>query len=260
MKRWRVWTDIWKTAGFWRLVFLAALVLLLEVLCDVGIIDKISMPPPQRIFTDSAKLLISGSLNAAVAKTLGNALIAFLIAMVLGVPSAIVIHSLRRVRETLEPLFATYYAIPVFAFYPMLIVLFGLGAAPQIFIGSMLGVVAVIVNTLIGLDGVPRVLLKTARINRMGPVETALRITLPFAAPYVLTGAKLAVAYSLIGIIGAEFIMSTGGMGYEISFAYNNFDNATMYPLILLILVVSVCINSIIARFERALMTRRGLM
>ena len=52
----------------------------------------------------------------------------------------------------------------------------------------------------------------------------------------MLTGAKLAVAYSLIGIIGAEFIMSRGGMGYEISFAYNNFDNATMYPLILLIL------------------------
>ena len=34
--------------------------------------------------------------------------------------------------------------------------------------------------------------------------------------------------------------MSRGGMGYEISFAYNNFDNATMYPLILLILLVSI--------------------
>jgi NitT/TauT family transport system permease protein len=93
----------------------------------------------------------------------------------------------------------------------------------------------------------------------MSPVETALRVTLPYASPYVLTGAKLAVAYSLIGIIGAEFIMSSGGMGYEISFAYNNFDNATMYPLILLILLVSISINLLLARWEKALMIRRGL-
>ena len=61
-------------------------------------------------------------------------------------------------------------------------------------------------------------------------------MTLPYAAPYLLTGAKLALAYALIGIIGTEFIMSQGGMGFEIAFAYTNFDNAVMYPLIVLIL------------------------
>ena len=82
---------------------------------------------------------------------------------------------------------------------------------------------------------------------------------MPYAAPYVLTGAKLAVAYSLIGIIGAEFIMSRGGMGYEISFAYTNFDNATMYPLILLVLAVSITINAALSRWEKTLLARRGL-
>jgi NitT/TauT family transport system permease protein len=123
----------------------------------------------------------------------------------------------------------------------------------------MLGVVAVIVNTLNGLDRVPRVLHKEARIGRLGRIETALKIELPYAAPYVLTGAKFAVAYSLIGIIGAEFIMSRGGMGYEISFAYNNFDNATMYPLIVLILAVSISINATLSWWERTLLARRGL-
>jgi NitT/TauT family transport system permease protein len=103
------------------------------------------------------------------------------------------------------------------------------------------------------------VLLKTARINRMTAWEIATRVTLPSASPYILTGAKLAVAYSLIGIIGAEFIMSNGGMGYEISFAYNNFDNATMYPLILLILIISITLNMLIASWERVIMARRGL-
>lgn len=252
-------TGIRSGAALWRIAILAGLVILLEILCAAGVIGRLTMQPPHRIVTDLAAMLWSGALNKAIVKTLGNVLFAFVIAMALGVASAVVLHRLRRVRDTLEPLFATYYAIPVFAFYPLLIIVFGLGDAPQVFIGAMLGVVAVIVNTLNGLDRVPGVLIKTARINRMGAAETAWRVTLPFASPYILTGAKLAVAYSFIGIIGAEFIMSSGGMGYEISFAYNNFDNATMYPLIVLILAVSIGVNMLIARWEKALMARRGL-
>jgi NitT/TauT family transport system permease protein len=248
-----------KTASLVRITILIGCIAVLEVLCLTRVIGQLTMQPPHRMVVDLVALLASGSFNKAIAKTLGNAAVAFCIAMLVGIASAIVIHRFKRLRDTLDPLFATYYAIPVFAFYPLLIILLGLGDAPQIFIGSMLGVVAVIVNTLNGLDRVPRVLLKTARINRMTAWEIATRVTLPSAAPYILTGAKLAVAYSLIGIIGAEFIMSNGGMGYEISFAYNNFDNATMYPLILLILIISITLNMLIASWERVIMVRRGL-
>jgi NitT/TauT family transport system permease protein len=242
----------------YRVLVIVAAVLLLELLCLTGVIDRLTMPAPHIIVRDLMKILISGSLNAAIAKTLTNASIALALALVVGVAAAVALHGYRAVRETLDPLFATYYAVPIFAFYPLLIVLLGLGDAPQIGIGFMLGVVAVIVNTLNGLDRVPRVLRKTARIQRLGAAETALTVTLPYAAPYVLTGAKFAVAYSLIGIIGAEFIMSRGGIGYEISFAYTNFDNATMYPLILLILVVSISLNAALSWWEKVLLARRG--
>jgi NitT/TauT family transport system permease protein len=244
--------------ALYRVLVIAVAVLLLEGLCLAGIIDRLTMPPPHRILRDLAVILISGSQNAAILKTLTNASIALTLALVVGVASAVVLRGYRPVRETLDPLFATYYAVPIFAFYPLLIVIMGLGDAPQIAIGFMLGVVAVIVNTLNGLDRVPRVLRKSARIGRLNAIETALTVTLPHAAPYVLTGAKLAVAYSLIGVIGAEFIMSRGGMGYEISFAYTNFDNATMYPLILLILLVSITLNAALSRWEKALLKRRG--
>jgi NitT/TauT family transport system permease protein len=175
-----------------------------------------------------------------------------------GVALGVFLHGLRAVRETLDPLFATYYAIPVFAFYPLLIILFGLGDTPQIVIGYMLAVVAVIVNTLNGLDRVTPVLLRTARIYRMGPVKTALKVTLPCAAPHLLTGVKLALAYAFIGIVGAEFLMSQTGMGFEISFAYNNFDNAVMYPLVVLIIALATAINMTLTHLEKALLRRRG--
>ena len=243
----------------YRLVVVAGLIAILEVLCLTGVIDKITMQAPHLIVRDLYRLLLSGEMNGAIAKTLTNTVVALVLALVVGVAAGALIHRWRGLRDTLDPLFATYYAVPVFAFYPFFIVVFGLGDLPQILIAFMLGVVAMIVNTLNGLDRVPSVLLKTARIMRFSPLQTALRLTLPAAAPYILTGAKLAVAYAFIGIIGSEFILSRGGIGYEISFAYTNFDNAIMYPLILLILIASIAINSVLGRWERALLARRGI-
>ena len=245
-------------AAVLRILVLLALVAALEALCRTGTITNFTMQPPTRIVQDLWKILASGKLNHAIAKTLTNAAIAFGLALVIGIITALLIHARKLVREALDPLFATYYAIPVIAFYPLFVILFGLGDGPQIIIAFMLGVVAVIVNTLNGLDRVPRVLLKTARVARMSPAATALKVTLPFAMPYILTGAKFAIAYSLIGIIGSEFIMSRDGMGFEIAFAYTNFDNAVMYPLILLVLLVSITANLALVAWEKRILGRRG--
>jgi NitT/TauT family transport system permease protein len=245
--------------GLLRLLVIVGLIGLIEILCRVGVIDNFTMPPPSRIALDLWRIIVTGKFNAAIAKTLSNAATAFVFAVSIGIASGVIIHAVRPLRHALDPFFATYYAIPVLAFYPLLIILFGLGDAPKIIIAFMLGVVAVIVNTLNGLDRVPRVLLKTARMARLGHFATAIKITLPSATPYVLTGVKFAVAYALIGIIGSEFVMSTNGIGFEIAFAYNNFDNATMYPLILLVMIVSVSINMMLVWWEKRLLSRRGL-
>jgi NitT/TauT family transport system permease protein len=245
-------------AALYRFAFVGGGIVLLELLCRTGVIDHLTMQPPSDMVRDLVVLLASGRMNEAMLKTFVNVAIAGALAVLSGVAFGVAIHGYRAVRQGLEPLFATYYAIPVYAFYPLLIILFGLGDLPQILIGFMLAVVAVIVSTLNGLDRVSRVLLKTARIYRLGPVATARKITLPSAAPYLLTGVKLAVAYAFIGVIGAEFIMSRTGIGYEISFAYNNFDNKTMYPLILLIHAVSIAINTSLSHWELLLMRRRS--
>jgi len=110
-----------------------------------------------------------------------------------------------------------------------------------------------------GLDRVPRVLRKLARTQKMTPLETALLITLPAAAPWILTGAKLAIMFSIIGVVASEFLMARDGLGFEISYAYNNFDNARMYPLIVLVIAFSVLVNSLLFRWETHLLRQRGL-
>lgn len=244
--------------AWYRWAIVAALVLLLEALCLTGVIDKITMPPPHIILRDLFRMLLAGRYFDEIGKSIVNVLVAFASAYLVGVIIGTILHGHKTTREILDPLFATYYAVPVFAFYPLFIVMFGLGDGPQILIGFMLAVVAVIITTLNGLDRVPLVLKKTARVNGLNALQTARHITLPFCTPYLLTAAKLALAYAFIGVIGSEFIMARSGMGYEISYAYTNFDNATMYPLILVILLLSIAVNSLLSRWERMLLARRG--
>jgi NitT/TauT family transport system permease protein len=242
-----------------RATILLAFVGVLEVLCATGIIDTLTMQPPHRIVIDLVRLLASGSFNRAITRTLTNAMIATSMAIVGGVAVGSLIHRIRGLREALDLMFSTWYAVPVLAFYPLLIVIFGLTSLPSIMIGFMQGVVAVIVTTLDGLDRVPRVLRKLARTQHMTAWETAWLITLPAAAPWLLSGAKLAVVFSIIGVVASEFLMAREGMGFEISYAYNNFDNARMYPLIVLVIVFSVTVNSLLLRWEARLARRRGL-
>ncbi len=247
-----------KPVRLYQIGVIVGFVALLEVLCLAGIIDKITMPAPHVILRDFFRMIIAGRYFHEVGQSMVNVLIAFISAFVIGTITGTILHAYRLARDVLDPLFATYYAIPIFAFYPLFIMIFGLGDGPQVLIGYMLGVVAVIVTILNGLDRVPRVLKKTALIGRLSPFQTAMRVTLPFCAPYLLTAAKLALAYAFIGVIGSEFIMARSGMGYEIGHAYTNFDNATMYPLILLLLLISIVANGILSAWEKTLLARRG--
>jgi NitT/TauT family transport system permease protein len=242
---------------FYRILAVLLPVAILEILCRDHLIPPLTLPAPSLIALGLLGILAHGSFNAAIIKTLANVGLAIALAVTVGTIAGAALHRARTLRALLEPLFSTYYAIPIYAFYPLFIVVFGLGDAPQVTIGFMLGVVSMIVSTLAGLDSVPPVLGKTARVLQLGPVATVRSVTLPFAAPYLFTGVKLAIAYAFIGVIGAEFIMSNTGLGYEIRFAYDNLDNNVMYPLILLILLIAVVVNMSLDHWERALRTRR---
>ena len=242
---------------FYRLIAVLLPLTILEVLCREHVIKPLILPAPSRILVGLLAVIEKGAFSAAILKTLANVGLAIVLSVAIGIAAGAVIHRVRLLRALLEPLFAAYYAIPIYAFYPLFIVVFGLGDAPQVLIGVMLAVVSMIVSTLAGLDSVPAVLGKAARAMQLGPVETVRSVTMPYAAPYLFTGVKLAVAYAFIGVIGAEFIMSGTGLGYEIRFAYDNLDNDVMYPLILLILLIAVAVNMSLDHWDRALRSRR---
>jgi NitT/TauT family transport system permease protein len=244
--------------GILRFVVVGGFVLALELLCRFGVISPRILIAPSEMATKLVQLLASGKANEDIAQTLGNVALSFVFSVIGGFVIGAIIHSFPRLRRAIDPFLASYYALPFFAFYPLFIVLFGLGRGSIVAIGFLFGVVAMIIATLNGFDRIPRVLEKTARVYGMGPVAAALRIKLPSAIPYLFTGIKLAIAYSFIGVIAAEFIMAPSGLGYSIAYAFNNFDNRTMYALMLFVIVLVTVVNALFYGYEQRLLRRLG--
>jgi NitT/TauT family transport system permease protein len=243
-----------------RILVLLAVVALLEIACRTGLINNYNLIPPSQMAVALFDILRAGTIDIEIARTLGAIAIAVILAIVAGLLAAVVLHSLPRLRRAIDPVLATYYSVPIFVFYPLFIVIFGLNDRPKVLIGFLLAVVTMIASTLNGLDRVPPVLRKTAKVLHLSRVEFVRDVILPSAAPNIFNGVKLAIAHAFVGVLAAEFILSTGGLGYQISYAFHDFNNRKMYAILLLILIIVTAVNSFLLAWERRLRQRRGLV
>jgi NitT/TauT family transport system permease protein len=246
-------------AGLIRLVVLVAFFGAVEALCRSGVISPKLVIAPTAMVEAMVNMLASGEMNDDIRQTLSSVGIAMGLSIVGGFSLGCVLYWLPPLRRAFDPFLAAYYSLPHFAFYPLLIVVFGLGSLPLIVLATLFAMVAMIMATLTGLDRIPRVLIKTARMQRLSLLAEIRHIRLPAAAPHLFSGLKLAVTYSFIGVIAGEFILSTSGLGHQIAFAYDNFDNRTMYGLILFVLCIAIVFNLLVFAYERRLARQRGL-
>lgn len=241
-----------------RAAVVVGAILAIELVCRLGIVSPLTLIPPSEMVASLWDLVLAGRVQDDLVQTFSTVAIAFVLSVVTGFATGAVVHALPRVRRAIDPLLASYYSIPFFVFYPLLIAIFGLNALPLIFIGFAFATAAMVIATLNGLDRVPRVLVKTARVHRLGRAETVWRVTLPAAAPYLFTGLKLALAYAFIGVIAGEFILAGAGLGHSIAYAYDSFDNRTMYGLMFFVLAIVTLMNTALHLWEQRLLRRRG--
>ena len=244
-------------AGLVRAGLVLGFLLLLELLTRTGVINGLVMIPPSAMAAQLWTLLLSGALDAAMAQSFSNIALAFLLSVTLGFAGGLLVHALPRLRRLVDPLLASYYAVPFFVFYPLLVAVFGLNRWPLIAIGFAFGSAAMVIATLNGLDRVPRVLRKVAQVHRLGRGAEIFLVILPAATPHLFTGLKLALAYSFIGVLAGEFILSGGGLGFSIAYAYDGFDNRTMYALMLFVVALAIFLNATLHVWEQHLIMRR---
>jgi NitT/TauT family transport system permease protein len=239
-----------------RIAIVAGFAALLELLCRSNVIPRLIIIPPSEMLASAWQLLASASIKGDLYFSLANIALAIGFSVAGGFLAGLAIYSVPMLQSTLEPFLASYSAVPPIVFYPMLIVIFGLNRVPQIIIAVMFGLVPMAMNTINGLQRIRPVLLKVGRVYRVSRAASVFRIQLPAAAPYLFVGVTLAVSYSVIGVISTEFILSASGIGHQISFAYDNYDNRTMYGLVVLLLILATVLNSTLRYYSQRMLRR----
>jgi len=229
----------------WGLVI--TVLALLEVACRTGLIAHITMVPPSTMLDAAWHVLADPASRASVFTTLEEVLIAAALSIVAGILLGLCLFALPWLKRLADPVLSAWYAVPVFIFYPVMIVLFGIGERPIIAISFVFAVASMVLSTVTALERIPRALLKTARVMRLGPARRFFHIWLPAALPHLVVGLRLVLAYTLIGTIAGEFILSSIGIGHDIAFSYDNFMTARMYGLIVIVVAVSVVLNYLLS-------------
>lgn len=241
-----------------RWAVLAALALFVELAPRLRWIDALTLVPLSTMVARLWRLVSGGAITPHIVSTSFGVVGSFALAAGIGIPAGVLLWRFGWLRRALDPYLSAYYALPIFALYPFLISAFGMGYLPIIAIATAWAVVAVAINTAAGLLQVRPVYGKLARSLGLGPWRAFFSVYFPAAARHVFAGLKLAVSYAVIGVVASEFILAPRGLGWLISYHYNNFGLADMYASILLVLSLSTLTGALVSRIEGRIWRRRA--
>lgn len=144
----------------------------------------------------------------------------FALAMLLGIPLGLTIGWSRLASQTLDPLIQGLRPIPITAWLPFSIALFGIRDMGSIFLIFLGGFYAIVVNTTQGARDVDRNLVRAASMMGASSGQLLRRVVLPAAMPAIFTGLRIGLGISWTAVIVSEMVAVKSGLGYVLWDAY----------------------------------------
>jgi NitT/TauT family transport system permease protein len=193
----------------------------------------------------------SGRLLAEAMFTWKNFFIGFFLALVFAVPVGICIAWYRRLGMMVEPLLNTFYAVPRIAFYPLIIIWFGLEEGSKIFVIFLSAVMPILVNTIAGVRNIDRDLIRAARAFCGTDRQIFAAVVLPGSVPFILAGVRQGVAHGLIGAVIAEMLAGSRGLGFLIGYAGQTFATDLLLVGVICVAASGLALNAIADNIHR---------
>ena len=195
-------------------------------------------------------LTISGKLGAALLQSLQPFLAGYLLAIVIGVPLGLVIGRFWLAEAALGLYVTAGYAMPLVALVPLLMLWLGLGFAVKAAVVLLMSIFPITINTWLGVTAVPKSLVEVGKAFVAPDLTILRRIILPATLPYIMAGIRLAVGRAVVAMVIAEFFTTISGLGAIIINSANNFDTATMFVPIIVLMVLAIGLNWLIGAIE----------
>ncbi len=195
---------------------LAVLIALWELMTALEWIDPFIVSSPSRIFRTLGNLMQGGKLFYHIGITLGETVLSFLLATVLGTAIAIALWWFPTVRSVIEPHLVVLNALPKIALGPIIIIWVGAGAGAIITMALLISLIITVISTLSGLCSVEKSKLLLMQTLGASKWQTLTKLILPANIPTVIDALKINVGLCWVGTIMGEYLISRAGLGYLI--------------------------------------------
>ncbi|HSZ43372.1 MAG TPA: ABC transporter permease [Trebonia sp.] len=198
--------------------------------------------------------LLSGSspgLWGDIETTAEELVIGYVIGVVFGIAAGVLLGYWRVGAAIFNPLISAINGIPKIALAPLFLIWFGIGIDSKVAIASMSVFFVMFYNTYMGVSTMPQELVNVLRVFGASRWTVIRKVTLPQITVPLLAGMKASVPFAMIGVIVGEFIAAERGVGYLIDTATQNFDSATVFAGIVVLMVMMIIGMTVIAAIER---------
>jgi NitT/TauT family transport system permease protein len=219
------------------------------VACWIGNIPTVVLPAPDKVLR---AFIVRGDLLLSEGwVTLKETLYGFLLALAVGLPLAVAVANSRPLNLMFYPLLIALQSVPKVALAPMILVWLGTGLESKLAIVWLVAFFPIIVDTAAGLRATPKELLELARSLNASSWQVFLKVQLPAALPFVVTGAKVAITLAVIGAVIGEFIGSSEGLGFLLLSATSQLDTPLAFAALFALSVLGIFVYALVGLGER---------
>jgi NitT/TauT family transport system permease protein len=223
------------------------------------LIREIYVSKPTAVVERLYELFASGEIYPHLWTTGQELVLGYTIGVVGGVVGGYALGRSPRLANIFEPYVMAFYGVPKIALAPLFIIWFGIGIWSKVALASIMVFFLVFYNVFSGVRSVDRELVNLTLVMGANQRQLTYHVYLPAAAPFVMLGMRLAIPYSVIGVIVGEFTSSTQGLGLFIHEASSTYDPAGVFAGIVILLIFVMTANFLAGRLERRLLRWRAV-
>ncbi|SMG53436.1 sulfonate transport system permease protein [Paraburkholderia susongensis] len=243
----------------WRGMLLPIVALALwSVVAALHLVKSGLLVSPLAVLQTGWQQTVSGALARALSASLAREASGFVIGTLGGLLLGSLLGFSRIARRMVGPSFDTFKQISLFAWIPLISVWFGLGDAAKVVFLSLAALLPVTAHTCDGIHAVPRSYIEVARAFRYSRLQLVTYVILPAALPSIFTGLYLALIYSWLATLGAEYLLVSGsGIGNLLIDGSEQFRMDLVLFGIIVVGATGWALNALARRVERALFALR---
>ncbi|MGF3056466.1 ABC transporter permease [Microbacterium sp. YY-01] len=246
------WAFLRRRSMWFALIDLAVIVAIWHlVVVTFEMVNRVFLPAPLDVLLGFGQLADAGLLWSNMGFSAITWLIGFALGAFAGIAIGLIVGSIHVAYKLVMPIMWAAWATPLVAIQPIIGVWFGFGMTPNVVLVFLSTAIPISLNTVAGVSGVSPSILRAAEVYGATPLQSYLKVRLPWTFPYIVGGIRLAIPTSLIGLLIGEMVSSPMGMGSLIVTSLARFRTNQAFSAIIFFIVVSVVLVSLSDYLER---------